>query len=369
MSNRSERKIPKRFIERYGKSFPIWSFSRINSFKNCSFEYWLSRVKKLEGKDNIYTVSGNVAHDILEDYYNGKIKKEEMVERFDSDFLSVEISDYKFSNDELRNDSMREKYKTCLMHFFEHHIPVERKLVTEKELWIDVDGNVFMGYVDAIHKDEDESIVITDYKTSTIYTKKKIPEHSKQLLLYALGLHQGGISLDKIRCRWAFLKYVNIAYLQKNGKMKTTIGERHKWVEKIKTPLKKDLMSFYELEDWEADIKIDELIRLNSIDTLDESIKSKYELSDCYTYVDVTEESINKLKKELVETVQEIQKRSKEESDWEREEIQPQEEFYCNVLCSMRNHCKYYKNHINKKNDNQQEEIDILADLDEILDL
>ena len=369
MGERRERKIPKRFTKKYGEKFPIWSFSRVNSFHNCLHEYWLSRIQKLEGKENIYSVTGSCVHDSIEAYYNGEIEYGELVDRFESDFLNIEISDFKFSNDEDRNDSMREKYKECIIHFLKNHVPIKTKVITEQEIWIDVDGHVFMGYIDVVTKGEDGVYYVYDWKTSTRYTGKKIEENANQLLLYALALNQAGASLDKIKVAWNFLKYTNITYMQKNKKLKTTIGERHKWVEKIKTPLKKDLKEFYQLEDWEVDIKIDELIRLNSLDSIDKSIRDKYELSDCFVYVDVTEESLIKLKKDLADTVSEIQSRSKDEKDWQREEIKPEEEFYCNVLCGQRRNCKYYTDYLNRKNDIQQEELDVILDLDEILDL
>lgn len=369
MGERKERKIPKKFIERYGENFPIWSYSRVSSFQNCIYEYFLSRVLKLEGKENIYSVTGSCVHDSIEAFYNKEIEYKDLVERFESDFLNIEISDFKFSNDELRNDSMREKYKECIIHFLKNHQAIKTKLITEQEIWVDVDGHVFMGYIDAVTKGEDGIYYVYDWKTSTRYSGKKVDEHANQLLLYALALNQAGVPLDKIRVAWNFLKYTNISYMQKNKKIKTTIGERHKWVEKIKTPLKKDLKDFYGLEDWEIDIKIDELIKLNSLETLDESIKSKYALDDCYTYVEVNEQSILKLKNELVELVNEILKRSKNEEDWQREDIKPEEEFYCSVLCGMRGRCKYFKDYLNKKNDIQQEELDVMLDLDEILDL
>lgn len=369
MSSRKERKVPKKFIEKYGDSFPIWSFSRVNSFNNCIFEYYLSRIKKLNSKDNIYTVTGNVVHQIIEDFYNNKIKYNDMIDKFESDFLDIEISDYKFSSDETRNINMRDKYKNCVTHFFKNHIPVKEKVLTEKEIWIDVDGHVFMGYVDAIHKDSDGNIIITDYKTSTIYKGNKIPEQSKQLLLYALGLNQNGIKLDKIKCRWSFLKYVDITYKQKNGKYKTTTAERNKWVEKIKTPLKRDLKEIYQMEDWEADIKIDKLIKENSLYELSSEIKNKYKLNDCYVYIDINEDAINKLKQDLIETVRGILSRSRDENDWQRDDIQPSEEFYCSVLCGQKSNCKYFKDYIKNKNDNMVVEDEIIKDIDELLNL
>ena len=60
-----------------------------------------------------------------------------------------------------------------------------------------------------------------DYKTSSKgdYIGKKLKAHSKQLQLYAIGIHQlRGIPYDKIKLEFDMMKYYKVAYLQKNGK-------------------------------------------------------------------------------------------------------------------------------------------------------
>lgn len=367
MAQREKLKIPKRFVEKYGENFPIWSFSRINTLENCSYEYYLKYIKKLDDEDNIYTVCGTCAHDIIQGFYDGKIKYNEMVNKFEEDFLDIEISDYKFSSDEEKNTRMRNKYKECVIHFFKHHQPIKTKVLTERPIWVDVDGHVFMGYVDAITKDKEGNYYIIDWKTSSIYKGSKVKQHAKQLLLYALGLHQAGIPLEKIRVTWNFLKYCNITYKQKNGKYKVVNAERNKWVSAIKTPLKRDIKSFYNMEDWEVDLKYEECVKNNSLETLDKSIQEKYKISDCYVYADVSEQDINELKKELIEAIELINQHGADEKNWERDEITSDQEYYCSVLCGQRKNCKYYKAHLEKLGKKEKEEADIIAELDEIL--
>jgi hypothetical protein len=364
MGKREQIVIPKRFIEKYGENPEIWSFSKVSALDNCKYEYYLYRIKKCTPEDNIYTLCGTVSHDILEDYYNGKIKYEDMVDRFEQDFLAIEVSDYKFSNDEGKNVKMRNKYKECVIHFFGNHKPIQSRVITEQLIWIDVNGHLFMGYIDSIHKDEDGNYIITDYKTSSIYKGKKVQDQAKQLLLYALGLMQGGVSLNSIKIRWNFLKYTNITYKLKNGKLKTVSAERNKWVEAIKTPLKKDIKEFYKIDDWEVDLKYEECVRNNDLSPLEKAIQDKYILDDCYVYAEVNEEEIEKLKLDLVNKINEIKNNGEEELFWERDEINDSESYYCNVLCSVKKHCKYYKEYLNKLGLKNKEDDDILNDLD-----
>ena len=94
------------------------------------------------------------------------------------------------------------------------------------------DGIVFKGYIDkcGVYIDENgkKKIVITDYKTSTIYKGEKLEKESGQLYLYAEGIRQKtGMPLEDISIRYLFLKYVNVRYLQANGEWKERQRERN----------------------------------------------------------------------------------------------------------------------------------------------
>ena len=380
MAERKEIIIPKKFKEKFGDKFPIWSFSKCSSLENCLYEYYLTRIEGIKDRtDNIYTVCGNMAHNILEDYYNGKIEYKDMIDIFEREFLAIEIADYKFSNDKDKNKSMRDNYKNNCMSFFKNHVPVDTKVSSELEIWIDVKGNVFMGYVDAIHK-EGDIYVITDYKTSglTDYQGAKKTKKAMQLLLYALGLHQKAIPLDRIKCRWNFLKYtkVDISYKTKKGeiKHKSTIAERTKWVKKIEKQLQKDVYTHYTwLEEWERDILVQKAVKNNNLEELDEEIRNNYVLSDAYEYVDVNEESIENMQNYLVDKIALVNSKGKEDdSDWTREDIGEKGDFYCATLCSVRKHCKYWKKYMeeyhNDENKVAVERNDIVNELDLLLE-
>lgn len=379
MAERKELNIPVHLKEKYGENFKIWSFSKCSSIETCVHEYYLSRIKKKPQKANVYTLSGSVAHDCLENFYNGTIKYEDMLKAFETEFLAIEIGNYKFSNDEDKNKKMRENYKQNVSLFFKNHTPVKSKVINEKEIWVDVDGYVFIGYVDAIHKDEDGFYTITDYKTSGLsdYTGAKKPKKAMQLLLYALGLMQIGVPIEQIKCRWNFLKYtkVGITYTTKakkdNVKYKEKLAERTKWVDAVKSQLRKDIASFYtNMEEWEIDITLNECIKNNNLDTLDESISKNYVLSDGYEYVDVTEETIQGMKEYLVDKIKIVESKDTEnDDDWSREDIPEGGNFYCATLCSVRKHCKYWKKHMDLKSDNVKvdDSDNLMSELDALM--
>lgn len=383
MANREKRKVPTRFTEKYGEKFPIWSYSRLTTLDTCTHEYYLARILKKPQKQNIYGLSGGIAHDILEKLYNNEIKYEEMAGIFEREFMAIELGDYKFSTDPDKNRKMRETYKQNVKLFFENHIPMDGKVSNELEVWIDVDGHVFIGYIDNILKDKDGNYIITDYKTSGIteYTGAKKVQKSMQLLLYALALMQIGVPQEKIKCRWNFMKYTKIGIHYKtkakkdNEKYKETIGERTKWVDKVQKQLRKDMIAFYtNLEEWEIDLMLNECIQNNNLDTIDESISKNYILSDAYVYADVTDETIQALKDYLIGQIELEQSKDKNnEEDWSREEIPDGGNFYCATLCGVRNHCKYWKNYMKRQQEDIQtrvtDEDNVMDELDALMNL
>ena len=289
----SERKAvvrPKALVEKYGDDFKIWSYSRVSSYKNCVHEYYLSRILKVENRNNLWGILGGLSHDALEDFYNGEIKYEDMLKKFESSFLDYEMADLRFVKDDSQNEKMIKKYKESMIHFFNNHIPITQKVLSEREVWVDTGLAVFIGYVDAIHKDEDGFYNITDYKTSSMGTEYKgenLLHKQEQLLLYALALIQLGIPLEAIKIRWNFLKYTNIRYdhmvsvtYMKNGKLTTSTMRKEEMIKKLSPQLKKDILEVYtDLTTKELKYIIEKLAEEGDLSSLPDEVVSKYEIN------------------------------------------------------------------------------------------
>ena len=441
MAERKQIVRPEKLVKKYGNEFPIWSYSRVSSYKNCQHEYYLSRILKKENLDNLWGKLGGLAHDSLEDYYNGNIGYEDMLTKFENGFLDYEMADLKFVKDEDKNERMIKKYKESIIHFFKNHIAINKKVLSEKEVWIDTGLAAFIGYIDAIHKDDEGYYNITDYKTSSMgaeYKGENLLHKQEQLLLYALALHQVGVPLEEIKIRWNFLKYTNIKYNHmvnvtylKGGKYTTSCvkkseliskiatqlkkdifehcpdaddkdvaktikqwkvdndfnalpkwlqdryvltdviktGERHKWVESIKTQLKKDLIA-YGLSDVDAEIMYLDCLSANSLDLIPKEVSKNYVLEDAYLYGEVTQENIDNLIKNMNKAILEIQNKGVDDpTKWEENKMsQDKSGYYCSNLCGVRKDCKFYQEYLeNLKKQSEEykkEEIDILAELD-----
>ena len=323
----------------------LWSWSKINCFHTSPYEYYLHYIKKVkEDKANsIYVTTGGLAHQALEDYYTDKIAFEEMLDRFEDGWvMATEIAELKFDRtDEAKNESIKEKYYKNLQHFFQNHSVIKDKPAIEEFIKIKVDGNLFQGYIDCSFKDDEGNTHIVDFKTSSIYTGAKAENECGQLVLYAIGLNQQGVPMDKIKICWNFLKYVNIQYQQKNGDIKVRQVERREIGEKLMSNVKMWLKHFgYNPDDY-----IGQLIDTNSIECLPEEVKEKYVISDCYVYVPLTDKLIERWETHIKNIILDITMREKDYEEtlsdkcfWDSEESVAKESYYFANLCGYSAH-------------------------------
>lgn len=319
----------------------LWSWSRMNTFMTSKFEYLLRYILKSKEDrcDSCYTTLGTICHDTLEKFYEGKIEYKDMIGDYNDGFTTaITIADLKFNrSDEEKNKSIGEKYNENLVHFFKNHVPYKHKLLVEKPIIFVVDGNVFVGYIDGLYKDDEGYYYPIDFKTSSIYTGKTLEENSGQLIGYAIGLSQLGISIDKIRPQFNFLKYCTIKYEQKNGTVKYRNVERCKIGESLQSNAKTWLKHFK----YEPDEYLKELLDTNSIDCLPNEVKVKYEITDCHVPVTLDEMIIEKWIAKVSTTLKDIELREKDYEEtkslqcfWDDEESVQAQSYYFANLCA-----------------------------------
>lgn len=385
----------------------LWSFSKVSTFDQCSWLYKLKYIDKIRVKgDNCYTWWGSVSHEIIQDWYDGKFEKfEDMSEALESKVVEYSLIDDKKLN--FPKESEFESYIENLRHYFKYVQTIPYKVTNEKAVLAVFEGlekYVFQGYLDSEYLDDQGNLIILDYKTSSIsgFTGKKLIEKAVQLMIYAVGISQHGrmingkmqkIPLDKIRIRYDMMKYCNITFLQKNMKEKTTKAERRTWVAHLANQLRKDLEDIpKEIEKLEKEIAklvkkrgmkkntpediegydvaigdivhqidslrlvsfdpikinemIEEAISLNNLDVFPQFIKDKYNVTNCYIEVEMTDEVIAEFKSQLVKTLDTIIEKSAEEDKEEafnRSRIENSDSYYCVNLCDMKDHCHFYK--------------------------
>jgi len=366
----------------------IYSWSKYNQYKGDTYTFFLRYILKIpeDRKDSIYGVFGNASHDILEKYYNKEISYTDMIEIFEEKLFEFTIGNLKYDrSDEDKNKKIGNKYESCMRHFFKNHQRIPHKLKLEVFVPIKINNILIQAYVDAIHmeKREDKDIlVITDWKTSSIYKGKKILKEQGQLILYSYGVHKKlNIPMDQIVARWAFLKYVEVECMQANGKLKSRIIERNSIGSSLSSNAKMWLKkSDNKFSEEEIDDYLSQMLIDNSIDCLPDDVKSKFVVKDCYVEISLDDESIQELLDDIIKTVEEIKEKQIEYKNtldnkiWWQDVTDTESYFLANLNgYSAKIHAPYkaYLESLdmfkNKENSNKVEEED-LTWLTELLD-
>lgn len=285
----------------------LWSWSRFNSYHNSPYEYFLKYIKNVpeDRQDCIYTVTGGMSHEIMENLYLGNIKYEDMDSEFEDAWMTAGIAELKFDrNDSEKNKKIADKYYKNLKHFFNNHHTIPYKVEIERFISVLIGRNVFQGYIDVCFKDSDGCFNILDWKTSSIYKGEKALNECGQLVVYAIGLHQMGIPYEKIKICWDFLKYVKVDCEQANGKWTTREIDRCEIGSKLQTSVKMWLKKLgYEDELVEY---LDMLAQTNDIKCLPKDVQAKYKFHDCIVYVDLTQDLIDRWVTDITNTIDEI---------------------------------------------------------------
>lgn len=300
----------KDFLNKLKKKYSVdrlWSWSRINCYRNSQYEYYLKYIlkEKEDRKDGIYAIQGGICHDIIENFYLKNIEFTDMITQYENKLFELELAEYKYDRtDDEKNKNIAYNYENSIRDFFKTHNIIKHKVMLEQFITIKVGNNLFQGYIDCLVRDKDDNIHILDWKTSTIYTGEKAEKESGQLMLYAIGLLQQGVPLNKIKIGWNFLKYRTVTYIQKNGNKKSmNILRVENWMKK--PTVYKNIISNAEKLNLDLE-KINKSIELYEFENLPEELKNLHSVEDCYVYVELTQEKLEKFQSKLIETIQEI---------------------------------------------------------------
>jgi hypothetical protein len=212
-----------------------WSYSRLSSFDNCKYKWFLSYILDEKEAPMFYAQYGSFIHSLLERYYKGELPKEQLLTEFLLNF-STEVQGERPPAETVQ------KYIRLGTEYFRDFQPLPIEVLSvEEELHFDLDGHPFVAFLDlvGIH---DGKIAIIDHKSRDLKprsTRKKptlkdqeLDEMLRQLYLYAYGLKQVHGDLPDVLCFNCFKngqfieeKFSRTAYDEAIDWAKRTIGE------------------------------------------------------------------------------------------------------------------------------------------------
>ena len=182
----------------------VYSFSKLETFRECEMNYYLTYVKKFRSEDNnIYGELGSCVHTLEEDLLANKITKEEALQIF-----LDKVEDCFMVGMEFATEKSGERYVESIKRYFEEYERMDiQNYSTEEHFVIDIDGIKVQGFIDLYFEDEDGYLTVLDHKTSTKFAKKDLPDYARQLILYGYALET--LKNKKVKeVGWNMIRYV-----------------------------------------------------------------------------------------------------------------------------------------------------------------
>ncbi|MFF3149845.1 PD-(D/E)XK nuclease family protein [Streptomyces sp. NPDC057927] len=321
----------------------VYSFSRLGAFNTCEYSYFNTYIERKKQIPNVYSEIGTVMHDSIENLYKRKMNRKEVISAYENKLIENDIKGIKFPNDKIKNS-----YIADMSHYLSNFKVLNGKFTLEKQVLFEIEGSNFTGFIDAIRpsKKGKPYVDIIDWKTSSKFSGDKLQDAGRQLLMYKYAIETTTpFKVDKLM--WCMLKYVNVCYKQKNGKLKERMLNRGKWLSEMRKTFTGDLKKL-DYDELEIEILLDQAGENNNMDNLPAELREKYWLEDCYVEYEATEERMLELNTYVKETVRTIETKSKNAEEWKPVEINKYNSFYCSNLCGHRKSCSFYQDFINE---------------------
>lgn len=307
------------------KGITCYSISRLNTMDTCLLEYWKTYMEHLPSKENIYSFAGAKIHSCLESIQNGI--KVDFPNELETMLREAKTMDINFPSEKIENSWVKN-----IKAFVNDYVrPEYEKVETEKKFLFESNGIYLQGIIDLVIYNEDGTVSIVDYKTSSKFSNAELQEKGRQLILYGLAMEQMGYKVRDLS--WKMLKYNEVSYKLKNGNIRTTIAERGFLLEKLKADITKRLKTMKKYDDMEIEMLVYEATENNSFDNLPSEIREAYDIHDFDLYYDFTEERKEETKKFIKAKVGDIENFKDREDWWEPREITDYSKFYCENLC------------------------------------
>ena len=213
-----------------------WSFSRLNSFYNCPYEWKLRYIDCNKSENGFFGEYGSLIHKILEKYEKGELSLFELNDYYEEHF-----------SENVPHDAPPNKYVDIKQSYYEkgldyfNNIDLDldkyEVLGVEKEVRFQIAGKDFVGYIDLLLKEKETGkIIILDHKSASIKILKNgkvsksdqehVREFIRQLCLYAIPIIEEYGHVDELW--WNLFKDKNWLKMPFN---KGDYDEAIKWAE------------------------------------------------------------------------------------------------------------------------------------------
>ena len=336
-----EREEDKRLKELRDAGAEIYSISRLNTMNQCPYQAYLNYVKNIKGSDNVWALLGGYLHDALQKCIDTGCSEDIVLDSIQKELDNLDIIGIDFPKDKNGGTVIRENWIANMTRFAKEFKTPVGNFETERLILFKVRDGVYMqGYIDLIRHNEDGTIWIIDWKTSSEFKGEHLKEAGRQLCLYAMAKEAEGYTVSKVS--WCMLKYVDVSWQDKKGNTKHKISEWRKFGADMKSTVKKFLED-EGYDEMEVESYLYNMIVNNSFDQLPDVVKNRFTRMLYVQDYELTDEVREECLQYINDTIDKYQTYGEDENNYQPCDI-AKEPFFCASLCSFGacGACKYY---------------------------
>lgn len=357
---REEQKILEEIRNNGGE---VYSISRLNTINQCPYQAYLSYVKGINGKSNIWALAGNEVHTVLEKCIHGEIldEKEALLNAIEEELDYANTLGIDFPLDRNGNPTIKNNWIANMKGFAKHFKTPKGRFETEKFVLYKIDEKAWMqGYIDLIRYNYDGCVDIYDWKTSSQFDKDHLIQAGRQLIFYALAIQNSEPEHFVKSVNWVMLKYATVSWTGKNGKMQTKTCEWRKVGTEMKARVEKDMIAAG-YNDIDIEIRLGWLIEDDDFERQVPEVKEKYTLSPYVRNYEITDEVIEETLTYIKESIGKFREFGESEDNYKPLDCY-ENSFFCNNLCSFgREKCKWYADYLTECEIDEDEIDDLFA--------
>lgn len=181
----------------------VWSYSRVSSFDDCPYRFYLKYISHCKEVDKFYATYGSFIHKLIERYYKEELTKDEMLEEFLTGFSENVRGVRPQESTVLKYIRMGADYLRGFKPFDFNMVAVEKKVKFE------IDGIPFIGFIDYLGEKDGEYYIVDnksrDMKPRSRRSKptlkdKELDKMLRQLYLYSAAVKQEYGKFPKSLC-------------------------------------------------------------------------------------------------------------------------------------------------------------------------
>lgn len=169
-----------------------FSYSRLSSFSDCRYGWFLKYIDCSEEQDMFYASYGKFIHSILERFYKNELEQDEMVSTFLQGFSTEVKGQYP-------SESIVASYVEKGLEYFRNFKPLDMNILgVEKQVEFKVSGYNLIGFIDLLGEKDGELYIVDNKsrelkprsKKNNLVRDRELDDMLKQLYIYSEAVYQ-----------------------------------------------------------------------------------------------------------------------------------------------------------------------------------